>query len=156
MKNSISISIRLSARDGDILKVFRSYKPAEALSIAVSKHLGDQDASLSISGIHAAPPGVYKVRIDAEMYPEGFRLLSGIPKGNRSTAVKRLLRYAIPICDLDCLASTPAPLRDSAAKKPRPPSSNLPAKRNSPIPHEGPSPCIQPGPGCDDGIFDLI
>ena len=156
MKNKISISIRLSARDGDILKVFRCYKPAEALSIAVSKHLGDQKASLSISGITPVPPGVYKVRIDAELFPEEFKLISSIPKGNRSTAAKRLLRYAIPYCDLEYLMAS-MPSTSQAAKRPKIHAVNPSVPKAEPSPHkEAPPPSDVPPNADGDDIFNLI
>lgn len=156
MKNSISISIRLSARDGDILKVFRCYKPAEALSIAVSKHMGDPEASLSISGVEPAPPGVYKIRVDVELFPEEFELLSGIPKGNRSTAAKRLLRYAIPYCDLECLMSQ-MPSGNQPASFHKFHAVNPSVHKDGPAQHtEAPLPSHTPPSPDGDDIFDLI
>lgn len=113
-KESIRITMRLSAKDADIISIFEYYKPRTVICFAVQRYLTGSNNTLTIPPAISDKPVLYRAfvinRADA---PAVYDFLVSAPAGKRSDIIKRLIRHATDRCDLrqllDVAEQAPAP-----------------------------------------------
>lgn len=100
-KESIRITMRLSAKDADIISIFEYYKPRTVICFAVQRYLTGSNNTLAIPPAISDKPVLYRAfvinRADA---PAVYDFLVSAPAGKRSDIIKRLIRHATDRCDL--------------------------------------------------------
>lgn len=163
---SLSCTLRLGAKDGDLLLLAKHYGIAELVFFAVQKHLGKHTGSLKLPPPENVEERIYAVRVSESKDADAYRFLSSVPSGNRSQVIKMLIRRATEECDIRFLtggyAVKKATREYEHGKAPKPPTAQKPykpplAQHNPPPPPvQTPVAPVPAAPQERDEIFDFI
>lgn len=165
---SLSCTLRLGAKDGDLLLLAKQYGIAELVFFSIQKHLGKCTGCLKLPPPENVEERIYAVRVNESRDADAYRFLSSIPSGNRSQVIKMLIRRATEECDIRFLTggyTVKKAMREyehkGATKSPSVPRSlkppKLPAQRDSPPPPvQTPTTPAPAAPQEQDEIFDFI
>lgn len=112
---AIRVSVRLSAKDNDILLLLTECRLKKLTLQAVRYYLGLTDATLVLPEYSSVEPRYASCVIRQDDGQQEYDLLKSMPPGNRSTAVKMMIRYAMEWCDIRHLL--PKNLRGTSSRK---------------------------------------
>lgn len=101
---SLNCTLRLGAKDGDLLLLAEEYGIAELIFFSVRKYLGKHTGCFQLPPPKNVEERIYSVRLKESKDADVYRFLSSIPPGNRSQVIKLLIRHATEECDIRFLS----------------------------------------------------
>ena len=127
MSKPYRMHIRLGDKDGDLILLGSWYRITEMVRHAIHYYLGKTDEKIPLPpyGEKIPKEAIYTALLYPETDSEEIKFLESIPKGFRSTAVKRLLRHAMEKCDLRPILKKAPKLSKGKKEEPADESENI-------------------------------